>query len=234
MQRVLALALILFALSPVTALAQLRFEEIRPQIIVDVNTRAFRANVIEVTALDPKYPSSLLAAQCEKLAANLGSGIKGLAVGPVPTDPKNPASVFVKAQFSVVGLVEPGKLKIQPILRAFAGADNPFRVEQIGILFEDQSPSDATLKDFISYAVDVHAQAYNDPAIIEYRARLKTQDPSSILVPDFADPNATEPVTTKPKASKQSNKSIPYLAILLGFVSAGALVYFATRRGTRA
>lgn len=203
----------------------------RPDVTVVVREHTTSADMVEVTMSRADYPVDLLRKQMEFLGTELNSMPRGLDVQTIALDPSNKALHFVKARFAVDGILDKpgGRLNIQPLLRAFAGAPDPFTVKHLLIIFDGEKPTARTVKSHSSDTVDAEANFVRAPAEIEYHITLKSQDPSKITFPDIA------PEQKPAEKSSAIGSGTPYLfygALALAAVAVGALVYLTfLRRG---
>ncbi len=203
------------------------FQTVRPEVFVVVRKHATGADLVEVTMVDPSYPSTILRDRVNRLGEYLGSPVRGVFV----TDPKLPGySGSTKATFGVDGVIQNGKFRLTPIARAFAGIDKPNEITGISVVFEKQKPTADTVKDYRSAAVDVQADSQPGSIGIEYRILLKDQDPEKIEIPDSALAVAEGPNQIVPPGGPDT---AIYVLIGLAAVAVGALVYSLTLRGPR-
>jgi hypothetical protein len=226
-------AILLLGLAWPGSLAQPAAEQMpsfKPDVTLVVREHPMSAELVEVTAFRPDYPSDLLQDQIETLGRELGSAPRGLIVRKATLDEGNPNLTFVKATFAVDGLIdrEAQVLRLQPILRAFAGAPDPFTVDELLILFDGEKPGPRTVKSHITDSVEARATFVAAPAEIEYRVLLKSQDPSKILFPDQADERKAP---AEPSGKQSGPSPVFYAALLAGALAVGALVYLALLRG---
>lgn len=196
---------------------------VKPQASVVVRAHATGADLVEVTVLDPKYPADLLKSQVEKLGEELKVPPRGLFVFR-----GKDSMQFLKANFAVNGLGRNGEPYLQPIVRAFASAPNPFTVNALLVSFAGFKPASTALRTFVSSSVVVSGQYVPDPQGIEYRIALVSQEPGDIVIPEKAAANPT----TQPKNVPEAQPSASKLPLIIGLVIAGSvlvgcLVYFA-------
>lgn len=203
------------------------FQTVRPEVFVVVRKHATGADLVEVTMVDPSYPSSILRDRVNRLGEYLGSPVRGVFV----TDPKLPGySGSTKATFGVDGVIQDGKFRLTPIARAFAGLEKPNQITGISVVFEKQKPTVDTVKDYRSAAVDVQADSQPGSIGIEYRISLKDQNPEKIEIPDSALAVVKGPNQIVPPGGPDT---ATYVLIGLAAVAVGALVYSLTLRGPR-
>jgi len=207
---------------------------IRPDAIVTVKKHSSGADVVEVTMLDGKYPQKLLADQVMRMGLENGTGIRGLQV--YTTAAEDPQMRFVKASFATDDLVIGGRdarLRLQPIVRAFAGGPESHRIGALIVQFAGQKPTERTINTFRSDSVVLAGRVLDAPFEgLEYRVALLSQDPTQIAIPDFHDPQAKKP-EKKPEKAAPSSETPVLRFVLLGVaaLAAGALVYFVVRSG---
>jgi hypothetical protein len=201
----------------------------QPDVTVVIREHSTSADMVEVTMSRADYPPELLREQLERLGAELGSPPRGLNVAVVKMAPNNRNLQFVKATFAVNGILDRAgkRLDIQPILRGFAGAREPFTIDSLLIIFDGERPGPRTVKSHRSDAVEAEAAFVAAPTEIEYHVRLKTQDPAKIEFP----PQAPEPTSdAKPSEERSGTPVLFYAALGAGALAVGALVYLALLR----
>jgi hypothetical protein len=155
-----------------------------------------------------------------------------------PTDSSaDPNFAFVTATFAIDGIVDTksNTLKIEPMLKAFAGVPPPHTVQGFTIDFENISPSTATLQRYSVPGVLQAEGRYTDqPPMkgLEYRIKLLTQDPAKVVMPDQFSP---KPPSVPAKKPAEKNNSVLLIGVfVIAGLAAGALVYFALlRAGTK-
>lgn len=230
-------------------LAESRFNSIRPQVAVRVQKGpTTSADLVEITMLEEAYPPKLLESQVEALCASVGSSPRGLVIAKQEVGTVVGSKVtFLKAKFATDNIIGPGglALRIQPILRAFAGAPAPHTISGFMIGFEGIPPvAGKTIQSYNlpnileSAARSVPPQQFNGPdgpftipAVTEYRIHLLTQVADKIVYPDsMADiPKPTEiPVAPKPQ-----NRTWILVVFIVSGVALAALVYLALLRAGR-
>lgn len=232
MHRLVFVAFVLTLLT--TAQAQETFINVNAGLSVVVKEHPTSADMVEVTVVDPAYPKELLQQQILTLGQYINSEPRGLSVGYVQIDPEKPELRFLKANFAVDGLIDRSsqELRVEPILKAFAGAPAPYTLEGLTIIFEGEQTNRNTVRRYDSDAVQ--AQARVIPAMekekgtsIEYGVRYLTQDPAKISFPS----RYTEPKSSQ--ATSERGGQLPtyvWIAIFVAGLSAGALVYLALAR----
>lgn len=200
-----------------------------PQATVVVRKQPYGSDEVEITLLDPTYPQALLQEQSIAVGVETGSPARGLQV--YTTNLGGKAGMFPKATFATNGLSDPatGAFALTPIVRALAGAPQPYTLVGLSISFVGVAPARETLRSFDSDAVSVAAQILADPGMmgIEYRVKLRTQDKSKISIPEKVI-SGPVPVPKKPPSRTISPLALVLVAIASAALS--ALVYFAIRR----
>ncbi len=228
------LILALLGMTSVHAAAQ----QAPADLAVVVTEHPTTADMVEITAFSPTYPTDLLQAQIAKLGELLNSAPRGVMTfrSSIPTASGD--VTFVKAKFAVDGLIDraAGELRIEPLIKAFAGAQEPFTIHAMTVLFDGEKPNENTVKNFSSEFVA--GQARIVPSLtekgqpgIEYAITLLSQDSQKLSFPS----KRVEPKGTD--APSQAGGSLPmyvWAAIIVAGLSAGALVYLALARRTPA
>lgn len=217
-----------FAQDPQTPSASSLFTSVRPEATIVVKRHKMGADQVEITMEDPEYPPDDLKARIATLGNELGSEVRGLTVGQYSLAPNNPRLTFLKAMFVVDGITRPNgeSLRIQPILRAFAGS-----VKGLTLQFENISYHKWTVRTLTTDALEAEARVHTAPIPgIEYRVLLKTDDPAKIEFPDRL-PERKEGVTPS-ETPREDREYLGWIALGVAGVAAGALVYLAlVRRG---
>lgn len=210
------------------------FSTVRPDIMVVVREHSTGAELIQVTAIPKGYPAELLREQIAAFGRELGVEPRGVML----TQPKlgTEATVsFLRAEFAVNGLVDrtAGTIKLQPLVRAFAGAPEPHTVRGMKIAFEGERPTKKMLQRFhIKDVLTLEGRASVSPPGIEYQLRLDGQDPSKIVIPEEYAPPANQTPVQSP--STGPSRSLLIGLFVLGGFGVGALVYLAIlRSGSR-
>jgi hypothetical protein len=201
-------------------------EVARPDVIVQITRHRLGANMFEVTAVTPGYPTDLLHAQVEKLGQLAGSGVRGVAVGQY-TIGGDRKLTFTKATFATDGIIdrERGILHVTPIIQAFAGAPAPYTVSGMQIIFSGETAGPKTLKSYSSPGVRLQAKENASPPMVEYRIQLLSQNPADLIVPDESVPeqNAPKIASTVQRSGFDWGLWIP---LLFAAAAASILVYF--------
>jgi len=223
------LAAVLFA-AVLTTLASAQssgslFRSERPDLTVVVRKHAIGPDLVEVTAQDAKYPPELLEEQVNRLAQELQTTPTGLRIFVHEIDPKNPSLKFLRATFSVPGLIDrtEGTLRVGAIARAFAHKGGE-RSDVLMVQFAGEQPSKKTVSRFEPKDGTVAIQGtFESPTHgVEYRVKIGTDDPNKINVPDRG------PGTAPAKAPPKPVATVDWTLIALLVVAAlamGALVY---------
>lgn len=206
------------------------FTSVRPDGYVRVTPHALGGAVVEITMQDAKYPPALLESQVKALSADLGFPANGLTVVTFQMVASDPKSKYVRANFGINGLGDAAKglFRLQPIARAFAGAPVPNEVKCLDVIFEKAKPSRNTVTRVDNAGVTVELSPVQDNQVVEYRILLKTQDPSSITIPEDAAPVA-KPKPIVPPPSKPDYMLWTLVAVAI--LALGALVYSLLLRG---
>lgn len=210
------------------------FSTVRPDIMVVVREHSTGAEMVTVTAISKDYSKEVLADQVRALGVELGVEPRGVVI----TAPKlgtEAAVSFVRAEFAVNGLIERtgGTLKLQPIVRAFCGAPEPYTVTGLKIGFEGERATKKMLQRFaIPGVLALEGRASLSPPGIEYQVRLDDQDPQKVKIPDEYVPPANQTPVQSP--STGPSRSLLIGLFVLAGLGLGALVYLAIlRSGSR-
>lgn len=213
-------------------LAGLAFcQSLAPQVSVVVRKHPTGADMVEITPVKADYPVELLRRQAEAIGVNTGVPSRGVSLTRVDYGGGKPELKFLKAKFATNNLIdrESGSLRLEPIVRAFTGAPEPFTVSVIDIHFADEIPDAKQIKKLKNESVAVvgNQQILSGhkgvPTGVEYRVMLLTQDPAKISIPVHA-----PDLPTKTANDQTPGKRSPVLLmalIALASISAGALVY---------
>jgi hypothetical protein len=201
------------------------------QAAIVVKEHTTGADFVTITMLEPEYPPDLLRRQVEQVGRELGGEARGIQVFRYELEPDDPNMAFLKVTFAVDGLIDREKqiLRVQPLLRAFAGAPEPYTVTGLTIIFDGERPAAHTPRDVRSEAVVATAGFNDDPPLvgIEYRVQLLSQDPEAIVFPERADVEPPRPV---PVAQPPGIPWIVWPLIIVAALAVGPLVYFALLR----
>jgi hypothetical protein len=208
------------------------FATVRPDTTVVVREHATGADIVEVTLLDPQYPSGLLKAQLDALGTHLGSPPRGLEVFLYQVDPAKSELTFLKARFAVDGLIDRQAqvLRIEPLLKALALRADGHAVRGISLIFQGERPTANTIRRFESQAVLAEARAIDDPPAIEYRIQLRADSPEEISFPER---RMEQPAAPKASTIRKNDSTLIIGAIIAAGVASGALVYLALLQGRR-
>lgn len=195
------------------------FRTVKPEATVVVRKHRLGADLVEITVLNPQYPSSVLRAQAEAIGKYLKLEPRGVLL--IPEDLGN-GGVLNKITFGVDGLYDPqqGVYRLNPIVKAMAGIPAPYTLHGLSVIFEQATPGPQSLRNFYSDAVRVESDA--QPGIgVEYRVQLLTQDPDRIDIPDTSQQASVTVVR------KQTARSDGFLwgLIVVAALALGALVY---------
>jgi hypothetical protein len=183
------------------------------------------ADMVEITLLDPDYPSSVLRQICLRLADFAGSDPRGLAAFYSELQPNQSRLRFLKATFAMDGLIDAKRksLYLEPVVKAFTGIPKPYTVNCIHVHFVQQAPAKYMVRQFNSEAVQVIGQSYENPSSIEYTVYIKVQDPNQVSIPTHCYPPKSKPI-----AQSEAQDWQPwwkFFAVLGGALSIGVLVY---------
>lgn len=205
---------------------------VRPDIIVQVKKHRMGADMFDIMAVDADYPPELLRSQVEKLCSILQVPARGLNVGHQKMAGADNIT-STRALFATNGVIdtESGTLRIEPIVKAFAGAPEPHVVHGITILFNGLEAQPQMLRSLNTAGLRLQAVANVDPPVLEYHIQLLSQNPDDLDIPDAAQPEQNPP----PSASSVQQKGVDWtlwLSLLAGAVAAGILVYFLMLRAS--
>ncbi|MEQ1934960.1 MAG: hypothetical protein ABL962_13965 [Fimbriimonadaceae bacterium] len=207
------------------------FELIKPDVLIVIERHRLGADIVEITMVKDGYPKDLLEKQILRLGTLLGSAPRGLAIGS-PNLQTTQTLRFVRASFGIDGITDPknGKLRIEPILKAFAGAPKPYTIGGINILFDKFVPTKTTVRQFgINNVVAGEGRYNQDPAGLEYRIQLLSQDEALIKFPDR---HEAENETAPSKPSSTGDNRVLLISIFAVMsLALGALVYLLLLRG---
>lgn len=207
-------------------------DSVPPVLAVVVQEHSLSPDMVEVTALHPEYPEPLLREQIERLGAYLGSPPRGLAIQIVPMGTAI-QSRFLKASFATDGIIDRagGVLNLEPVVKAFLGAPEPFTVEAMIVTFAGERPNEHTLQTYRSGAVSLKAAFSDAPVGIEYRILAFTQDPEQVKIPAR---HGLQTPAQQPENESGSGSITGLIAtIAIVTVAGSALVYFALLRASR-
>lgn len=208
------------------------FETVKPDVIVLVRQhKNTGADLVQITLVKAGYPKELLKQQIESLGRELGVAPRGVGIVSRTIGGTRKES-FLSANFAVDGLIERDLniLRMQPILRAFAGAPEPNAIRGLNIVFDGETPSKRTLEAYeVPNVLRAEARFMPVPRGIEYRVELLSQDPAAITFPEkFDTPNEKPPKNT---SVPRDNRVLIVVLFVVAGLALGALVYFAMLRG---
>lgn len=208
--------------------------DFRPDAIIVVTEHSTGADDVQISMRAADYPRSLFETQLKKLGELVGTPPRGVLVTERLIMPEDPSSRALKATFAIDGIIDRpgGKLNIEPVLKAFAGAPDPHTVKGISIIFEGETPTSKTVRKFGKEdVVSAIAKGSIAPPGIEYSIALLTQDPKLI---EFPSQTVNEPQNKKEApVNGNSNQTAIYVLLILAAISGGALVYLALLRPGR-
>lgn len=205
------------------------FITVKADVIISVSKHSTGADIVEVSPVKRDYPPKLLNEQITKLGEYLKSNVRGLQMYIYQMDPKDGRLDILKAKFAVNGIIdrESGIFRIEPIVKAFAGAPAPYTVRGISLILDSEAPiKGRTISKLNTSSVRAEA-IFTDkmPAGIEYRIELLEQDPLKVSFPD----NLDEP--GKLIKSPRGNKTVLIIGLFsAAAVALGALVYLSMLR----
>lgn len=216
------------------------FSTVRPDVMVRISEHPSGAENVEITTLAAGYPQDLLRQQCEAVGTYVGTPVRGLMVAVSLVDPQNESLNFVKARFATNGLIdrEEGVLRVEPILKAFAGAPAPYTVTGLAVVFDGERPSEHTVRTMnLPGKVQGEGRFSVEPVGVEYRIRIVSQNPDDLRFPERAGSEATRPSPAKPRGDAPLGTAF-WVAFGVAGAAIVALVYLALlrisprRRGT--
>lgn len=233
MHRIIAACIVLFLLAkPYGQQATSQpsvFITTKADIVITVNKHDTGADIVEVSPVKRDYPPKLLNEQIMRLGENLKSSVRGLQMYVYQMDPKDRRLDVLKAKFAVNGIIdrENRVLHIEPIVKAFAGAPEPYTIKGMSLLFNGEAPvKGRTISKLNTSSLRAEA-IFTDtmPAGIEYRIELLEQDPNKLRFPDRHE----EPQKVV-QASKGDKRALIVVLFGVAAVALGALVYFSMLR----
>lgn len=194
------------------------------------------ADLFEISAVSPTFPGETLRNEITSFGQMLGSSPRGLIVADDPIKTATGETLhFIKASFAVDGFMSATWVRLQPLVRAFAGQEGSAKADCIDVLLSDVASNSSLLAAYsgpipAAPAVSVYGKAYSAPLGVEYRIVLHTQDPNQIVIPDNAD-KAAAILTTA--GSNRPSFAVLGLILLGGCLAAGYVVYNLISRGGR-
>lgn len=206
------------------------FSTVRPDVMVIVTEHPTSAEIVQVTILNGEYPVDLLKEQLARLGTYLNTNVRGVQIKKPALGTKANLS-FLRAEFATDGLIDRSKgiVRLGPLVKAFAGAPEPFTVKGMKVAFEGERTTKKMLRAYPKPGVvEVEGRASVTPPGIEYQIKLISQDPSVIDIPDEYQP----PANQKPVETPSSTPGVPLIVglFLLAGLALGALVYLALVR----
>lgn len=204
------------------AAAQQLVSSVAPQVVVMITKHPSNADMVEVTALDPKYPTDLLRTQCTELGQLSGDPIRGLSIFAQGIGDGLPP--LIKAKFATSNLSDyaAGTFNLSTIAKAFAGAKAPQTINGMEIKFLDVTPTEATLRTFASKGVAVAGTYDAASRVLSYKLRLISQEREAIDVPSTFVKQVQKPAE---KPQKPRTNFMVWGLIAVGALAAGVLVY---------
>ncbi len=184
------------------------------------------ANMVEITVLEPFYPPGLLKSQVQKMSEYLDSSPRGLQVYHHQLSSSQPKLRFLKATFAIDGLIREDKqtFRLEPILKAFAGASDPYTLRLISLHFSEKKPGPKTLKFFSSKALEIKGNVHAGPEGIEYLIEYRSQNPDEIKVPEEVLP--LNQIKNHSSQTKNSWKVFEILGLIGACLVLGVGIYF--------
>lgn len=196
-----------------------------PQILIDVEPAQANSEVVRITIDSPDYPDTLLRQQLQSLGSYTGYQVRIASITRQVVDASREI-VFLKAHVGTNNLIDraTGGLNLEAILKAFAGAPEPYTISSLQVSFSRVTPGESTLSWYVlPDRVVVSGNFIDLPPSIDYRVLLLTQDPDEIVVPMAHQEQVEEVVEEEPR------RPFPWLVILFAVIAiaaAGGLVYF--------
>lgn len=202
------------------------FMEVRSQVVVRVLEHEMGADMFEVTMVEADYPPEVLAGQVEALGAMLSNSLRGFEAYSKQIE----TNQFLSATFAVDGFMDSrtGEVNLQPLVRAFAGANAPHTVKGMTVILDSFRPTEATLQTFSNEAVRIQGKIGDEGTGIEYRVQLLSQNPEEIVI-DPAQVPAEKPVDAPVEPDRPT---WIWAVVGLGGIAAGVLVYFLVSKRT--
>ena len=226
----LALLLLSFGCAAWAQTKDSLFSTVRSDVTIVVTEHSTSADMVEVTMLNEDYPPDLLKRQIENIGKFLGAGIRfGEPVGKVALSDGTKLS-FVKAKFATDGLIDrrAGVLRVEPLVKAFTGAPEPYTVQGLSITFDGELPSPDTVRSFeVPGVLVAEGRVSSAPAGVEYRVKLLAQDPDKINFPEKLPGGHS---STAAGESAPDRSTLILILFIVAGVAAAALVYLALLR----
>lgn len=202
----------------------------KPDAIITVREHPLGAELVQVTMIRGDYPKELLVKQCKEVAALLQSDIRGLSVANTSLGPK-PEMSFLRANFAVDNMISGENIRLEPFLKAFAGAPEPYTVRGIKVLLQGVKAGPKRVQKLsLPGILEAEGVASSAPPGLEYQFTLLTQDPNTLTFPE-----RYEAAKPSPKTDSKATQTGPDIKLLIGLfiiagLALGALVYFALTR----
>jgi hypothetical protein len=192
-----------------------------PQVFITVRKPDVGHDVVTVVVNETGYSAALLKLQCGLVGQFAGGQSSEVLINQTPQEPG-----VLRAVFSCPGIIdrERSATNFDALVKGFLGSASPM-VSSFLIQLDGESVGKNTLRRYVSDMVLMEGNAVNDPKGIEYRVEVLTQDTRQLKIPSS--------LTDLPKSQREAEsagKSLhPAIAptLILGFILAGALVYFA-------
>lgn len=201
----------------------------KPDVSITVKKHRMGADEFEVTLLDGRYDPNRLRSQIAKLGERIGVLPRGVMVQRESLDPTKPGLDFVKARFAVDGIIRPedSSLRVDPIVKCFMDGQEP-AVRSVQLVFVGVKPSAKNVQRLQTDAIDAEGFYSSEPAGLEYRIVIKTDDPEAFTFPDNIGERKAE---RRPSSAPSGISPVVLGLIALAGVSAGVLVYSLLLRG---
>lgn len=204
------------------------FSTVRPDVMVIVRQHNdTTADYVQITVLAKNYPPALLKGQIDKIGEYLHTSARGIQFTKPQLETKAQVS-FLRADFATDGLIDrtKGIVRLEPIVKAFVGAPEPYTVKGMKIVFEGERTTKNMFKHYpLPGVLEVEGRASAMPAGIEYQVKLIGQDPEQVKIPEEYSPRTNQPPSKEPSSSPNTGLLIG-LFLLVG-LGLGALVYLA-------
>lgn len=197
----------------------------RPDIVITVKKSDVVADYVRLQALNPDYPADVLRAQIEAFGRCNGTQIRGLDVTYAGSEGPGRILTATFATDNLMNVAE-GTLELNAFAKAFAGAEAPYTVSRLAVMYEGFVPKpNVTVAEWDDSSVEVSSHYDKNMKLVDYRVTLKTQDPEKISIPKVL----TEPTKTAENPSSVVINPWSIAAVVGGAALLGVLVYFVLR-----
>jgi hypothetical protein len=209
------------------------FESAKPDVIVQISKHQYGADMFEITAVKPYYPVELLVEQINKMCDIVGVPARGIRAGQAGIG-GDPRLTSTRATFATNGIIdrEQGILRIEPIIKAFAGAPRPYTVHGLLVLFNGEQPTTHVLKSYMTPGVRLQGASLENPPAVEYRIQLLSQDPKLLEVPDTGVPPEQNQPQTASTVQQTGFDWLLWISLSAAAIASSILVYFFMLRAT--